>query len=255
MAIRNTENLTNLLTDLADYRMMLLSQVFRLHFTKERAARRRMRQLVDEGLVELLPGPPAQKAGRPESVYGLSKEGMQFLKIQGALESDLTFEQVGGGNLSHQAAHQLLLGWFRVHLAHTCKSLPDLECRLLTFNSPLALDTDTTAPIIRDEVVLEDDASPVRFIPDAAFILIDTARRKPVLFFFEADMGTEPLSSEGRGDIRDKVNRYKQYFRSLGYKRYETLWGGSLNGFRVLFFADSSADTTRRATPARARSF
>ena len=204
-----------------------------------------MRQLVEEGLAELLPGHPAQGGGRPENVYGLSKKGMQRLQAEGVLESGLSFEQVGGGNLSHQTAHQLLLGWFRVHLAHACKALPNVECRLLSFNSPLALDADTLAPIIRDEVVIEDDAAPVRFTPDAAFSLTDTARRKSVLFFLEVDMGTEPLSSEGRGDIRDKVNRYKRYFRCLGYKRYETFWGGPLNGFRVLFLADSPANHAR----------
>jgi hypothetical protein len=58
LATRNTQNLTNLLTDLADYRMLSLSQIAHLRFSGKRAARRRMQQLVGEKLVELLPAPP-----------------------------------------------------------------------------------------------------------------------------------------------------------------------------------------------------
>lgn len=241
MAIRNTENLTNLLTDLADYRMLSLSQIAHVRFSGKRAARRRMQQLLKDGLVEVLPGPRAQGGGRPENVYGLSKAGLQLLKAQGILEEKIAFEQVGGGNLSYQAGHQFLLGWFRVHLVHLCRAVPQLECRLLPCNSPLALDPETGVPTIRDEVLLGDNTPPLRFTPDAAFIITDIHRQKSVLFFLEVDMGTEPLSSEGGGDIREKVQRYKKYFRSKGYKRYEVLWGGPLNGFRLLFLAHSDS--------------
>ena len=241
MAIRNTENLTNLLTDLADYRMQSLSQIAHLHFSGKRAARRRMQQLLEDAFVELLPGAPAQGGGRPENVYGLSKAGLQLLKGQGIFEEKISFEQVGGGNLSYQAGHQSLLGWFRVHLVHLCRAIPQLECRLLSCNSPLALDPETGVPTIRDEVLIGNDTPPQCFTPDAAFIVADTHRQKSVLFFLEVDMGTEPLSSEGGGDIREKVQRYKKYFRSRGYKRYEVLWGVPLNGFRLLFLAHSDS--------------
>ena len=110
MATRFTQSLSDLMTDLADYRMLSLSQFAHLHFGGKRAARRRMQQLLDEGLVELLAGAPAQRGGRPENVYGLAKAGLQLLKSDKALDERLTLEQVGGGNLGHQAAHQLLLG-------------------------------------------------------------------------------------------------------------------------------------------------
>ena len=245
MTTRNTQNLTNLLTDVADYRMLSLSQIAHLHFSGKRAARRRMQQLVRERLVELLPGPPAQGGGRPENVYGLSKGGLQFLKAQSVLEDGLAFEQVGGGNLSHQTAHQFLLSWFRVHLLHVCRTVPRLACRHFPFNSPFILDPETLAPLVRDEVALGDDTAPVRFIPDGAFILTDVTRRKSVLFFLEVDRGTEPLSSDDGGDIRDKVSRYKQYFRCQGYKRYETHGGAPLNGFRLLFLTDSDPNHRR----------
>ena len=58
MSIRITQDLLSLLTDLADYRMLSLSQIAHLRFSGKRAARRRMQQLVGEKLVELLPAPP-----------------------------------------------------------------------------------------------------------------------------------------------------------------------------------------------------
>ena len=240
MATRFTQSLSDLLTDLADYRMLSLSQFAHLHFGGKRAARRRMQQLLDGGLVELLAGAPAQRGGRPENVYGLSKAGLQLLKSEKALDQRFTFEQVGGENLTHQAAHQLLLGWCRLHLVHLCRTCPRLEFRLLTCNSPLALNPETGVPIVRTQVGLGNDTE-VHITPDAAFILTDCEQPKSLLFFLEVDMGTEPLASEDGGDIREKINRYKHCFRATAYKRYETIWAVPLKGFRLLFLTDSAS--------------
>lgn len=234
MSTRITQGLLDLLVDLADYRILSLSQFAHLHFGGKRVARRRMQQLVAEGLVELLPGVLMQRGGRPENVYGLSKAGLQLLKSEKALDRRLTFEQVGGENLSHQAAHQLLLGWCRIHLVQLCRMCPRLEFRLLTCNSPLALDQETGVPIVRTQVALGNDTL-VHIAPDAAFIISDIEQPKSLLFFLEVDMGTEPLTSEDGGDIREKINRYKHCFRTTAYKRYETTWAVPLNGFRLLF--------------------
>ena len=240
MATRITQGLSDLMMDLADYRMLSLSQIAYLHFGGKRAARRRMQQLLDEGLVELLVGAPAQRGGRPENVYGLSKAGLQLLKSDKALDECLTLEQVGGGNLGHQATHQLLLGWCRIHLVHLCRTCPRLEFRLLTCNSPLALNPETGVPIVRTQVPLGNDTL-AHITPDAAFILTDREQPQSLLFFLEVDMGTEPLSSEDGGDIREKINRYKHCFRATEYKRYEKIWDVPLNGFRLLFLADSAS--------------
>jgi hypothetical protein len=56
MTLRITQNLLDLLADLADYRMLSMSQVAYLHFQGKRQARRRMQQLLEEGLVDMLPG-------------------------------------------------------------------------------------------------------------------------------------------------------------------------------------------------------
>ena len=239
MSTRITQAALDLLTDLADYRILSLSQAAHLHFGGKRAARRRMEQLMKEGLIEPLPWPPMQRGGRPENVYGLSKAGFQLLKSQSVLDDRLAFEQVGGGSLNHQIAHQLLLGWCRLHIVHVCRTPSQLQVKLLSCNSPLALSPETGLPLVRTEIAGKGDGPAVHLTPDAAFIITDTGQPKSVLFFLEVDMGTEPLSSEDGGDIREKVYRYKQYFRAKGYKRYEKTWDVPLNGFRLLFVTHS----------------
>jgi len=254
MSTRITQTSLDLLKDLADYRMLSLSQVAHLHFGGKRAARRRMQQLQEEGFVELLPGAPAEGGGRPESVFGLANGGLKKLKTESVLDDRLAFEQVGGGKLIHQVAHQLLLGWCRIHLVHVCRMLAQLEVRLLSCNSLLALNPETGVPMVRGEVAMRDGEPPAYFTPDAAFVVTDTAQPKSVLFFLEVDRGTEPLSSEDGVNIREKILRYKQYFQTKGYKRYEKIWDVPLNGFRLLFVTHSASNLGRLSAAVKAMS-
>ena len=240
MNIRITQSLLALLIDISDYRMLSLSQIAHLHFQGKRQARRRMQQLLEERLVEMLPGCHGVGGGRPESVYGISKAGLKLLKEQGLLDGGLSIDQVGGEKLSPQAAHQRLLGWFRIHLAHLCRHCSRLESSVMTCNSPLTLDADTGMPGIRISMTNDTDAA-LHFTPDAAMLITDRSQPKSVLFFLEVDMGTEALSSEGGGDIREKILRYKHYFRTAGYKRFEQTWRTPLNGFRLLFLTNSTS--------------
>ena len=54
-------------------------------------------------------------------------------------------------------------------------------------------------------------------------------------------MGTETIASMDRGhkDIRQKILNYQTLFRSGVYKGYERVFGAQLNGFRLLFLANS----------------
>jgi len=56
-------------------------------------------------------------------------------------------------------------------------------------------------------------------------------------------MGTESLASsnDDSGSIHGKIRNYQAYFRNGKYKQYEELAGCSLNGFRLLFLANSWA--------------
>jgi hypothetical protein len=54
-------------------------------------------------------------------------------------------------------------------------------------------------------------------------------------------MGTETLVSTkpGAGDVRQKIINYQSLFRSKNYKRYEKILDAELNGFRLIFLANS----------------
>jgi hypothetical protein len=83
-----------------------------------------------------------------------------------------------------------------------------------------------------------------QLIPDGVFSI--THREiggKTLLFFLEVDMGTETIASMDRvsKDIRRKVSNYQELFRSGTYKRYESVLKSKLNGFRLLFLANSEA--------------
>lgn len=256
MSTRITQAVLGVLTDLADYRMLSLSQVAHLHFGGKRAARRRMQQLLEDGLVDLLPGTSGTGGGRPENTYGLSRVGLQLLKSKAVLDERITFEQTGGSILLQQISHQLLLGWFRVHLVHVCRTIPRLACRLMTCNSPTMLNPESEISLVRAVIRSRNDSRDVHFTPDAVFIVTDTELERSVLFFVEVDMGTEPLASDERGNISEKILRYKEYFASKAYKHYEDVWGVGLNGFRLLFLAsthsraESLCGTIRRMSPA-----
>jgi predicted ArsR family transcriptional regulator len=127
MATRVTGVLLSLLTDIADYRIILLSQIGYLHFSGKRSARRRMQQLERDGLVVVLPGPTARGGGRPEKVYGVSRTGLDLINSERPNSPQLGFDQVCGEKLGHQTGHQLLLNWCRVHLIHLTRQLPRVE--------------------------------------------------------------------------------------------------------------------------------
>ena len=88
----------------------------------------------------------------------------------------------------------------------------------------------------------------IEFIPDAAFSLTckDAEIDKTLLFFLEVDMDTETLASRKRNpkDLRQKIVNYQALFRSKRYKRYERFFGAKLNGFRLLFLANTFSRLT-----------
>ena len=229
-----------ILSELADFRALTFTQLSVLSSQSPRTVRRRIKHLVNHGLAEALPVSISQGPGRPEGVFGVSDEGLALLRSEGILPKATAFDQVGGQALIHQAGHQILMNWCRIHLVHLTRNLPRLVCSFLSCNSPFNLDRDQGGPVIRDFAPALDGAEPEEisgFVPDAVFILTDSDEARSLLFFLEVDMGSEPLDSSrsGRADIIQKIRTYQLYFESERYKRYEEIWHASLNGFRLLF--------------------
>ena len=130
--------------------------------------------------------------------------------------------------------------WFAVHLGQIRKVLPRLRSQFLSPASPFIANGEAGAPALYDTV--EDaEGTTVRFTPDGVFSITDDEQEKTLLFFLEADMGTEPLiAAPGTdGDVRTKIANYQAYFRQQKYKRYERTWDCKLNGFRLLFLANT----------------
>jgi len=231
------------LAELADYRILSLSQIAVLRFGSKRSARRRMQELLGAGLVEVLPIRAGREAGRPEKVYGLSVRGYQELDRHGRIPKGIPDSLATGQNLVPQGEHQILLNWGRVHLVLMARNIPRVEVKVLSSNSPLFWLPDEGRSLLSDEVEMGDDAAPQRFCPDAAFTITDTVQAKTVLFLLEVDRGTEPLrgGDPARSEIESKIRRYQEYFHTKRYKRYEKIFEATLNGFRLLFLTTSSS--------------
>ncbi len=249
MARRLDKHEIELLRQLADFRMLTLTQTSVLSSKSHRTARRRMKELVDHGSAELLPVSISQRRGRPEGVFGVSQEGLAALRSENVLPKAAEFSQVGGKALIGQHGHQLLLNWCRIHLDHLTRTLPRLDCAFLSSKSPFDLDRDSGGPVVRDFVPVSEGSEPdekCHFIPDGVFILTDSEIAKSFLFFLEVDLGSEPLDSSesGRAAIVRKIQTYQSYFECERYKRYEETWQVKLNGFRMLFVTSTSSRMT-----------
>ena len=254
MPKRINKNSVALLRDVAECRMLTLSQIAVLHFGSKRSARRRMQQLVKDEFIEVLPVSGGTGFGRPESVFEVSNAGYSLLRSEEVLFDALSFEQVSGSPLLRQAGHQILMNWCRIHLAHLVKEFPQLQIDFLSFNSPFALADGHSGPFVRDFVQFNEDDEPMSFTPDAAVAITDTERGITVPLYLEVDMDTETKAGSQGTDIREKILKYQQYFSSRGYKRYEKVWSAELGGFRLLFVANSqqrmkSLSATVQATP------
>jgi hypothetical protein len=172
----------------------------------------------------------------------LTERGVDSLRDKGLIDRTVPYDKVVADGI-FCADHQLLLNWFRIHLAQIERVLPRLSVKFLACNSPYSLQGP-------DGPVSISDCSPVpgraiqevKFTPDAVFATCDSIESKMCLLFsLEIDCGTETMASPKRDmtDVRQKIINYQSYFRSSRYKRYEGVFHCSLRGFRLLFLTNS----------------
>ena len=225
---------------LAEYRILSAPQLAAIFRKSEGVIRRRCREFKNEGVIKVINSKLVQNFGRPKSLFGLTERGVDLLRDKGLIGKDVPYENVGPVS-NRLLDHQLLMNWFRIHLNEIDKVEPRPTLQFWAYNSPFV-------PREPDGRIITTDYSPigrrtvrqVKFTPDAVFIMTNAARDKSLLFFLEADCGTETLSSPQRDmkDIRQKILNYQWYFQSLKYKRYEKIFKvPHLHGFRVLFLS------------------
>jgi len=241
MSFRLKETDCNILECLAEHRILTVSQVAALLHKSRQVMRRRLHDLEEQGLVEVVGTEFGRGRGRPESSLGLTERGIDILKERELLDRNIPYEAVLGDSL-FASDHQLLLNWFRIHLKEIERALSRLSFKVFAQNSPYL-------PKDQNGRILIADCSPVpgsgmkgiMFTPDAVFTIADSVVRKTCLFFLEVDRGTETIASPKRDmtDIRQKIVKYQWYFQSGGYKRYEEVFATKLNGFRLLFLTST----------------
>ena len=241
-----TKNIYDILTRLSECQILTISQLSSLNQRSRQVVRRNIRTLRSEGFIASKEKGYGQGKGRREKIISLTTKGIEFLRDEGVLSDKTTFMKKNSTD-SILFNHHLLVNWFHIHLIHMQRIILQLSVNFLSSNS-LAL-KEKNKPSLKERVKMESVLEGfIEFIPDGTFSLIcqDADINKTLLFFLEVDMDTETLASKKRNpkDIRQKVVNYQALFRSKRYKRYERFFGAKLNGFRLLFLANTFARMT-----------
>ncbi|MFA6175617.1 MAG: hypothetical protein WC765_03445, partial [Phycisphaerae bacterium] len=116
--------------------------------------------------------------GRPESLFGLTEQGIDILREKGLIDKDILYENIGSVS-NRLIDHQLLMNWFRIHLNEVDKVVPSPTLKFWAYNSPFV-------PRKPDGGIITADCSPIgrktvreiKFTPDAVFILTNATRGK-----------------------------------------------------------------------------
>jgi hypothetical protein len=227
---------------IAEHRILTVTQVAVIFDKGRQVIRRRLNNLEQAGLIEVTGRELGRGRGRPENSMGLTNRGVDVLRGKGLLNKSVPYEKICADYLVCNN-HQLLLNWFRIHLNQVEKTLPGVNLKLFSHNSPFLPKGPNDQMLITDySPVPGSGINGVKFTPDAVFSITDTARNKTCLYFIEVDRGTETIASPKRDmtDIRQKIVNYQWYFQSLAYKRYEQVFKCQLHGFQLLFLTSSS---------------
>lgn len=244
MGFRLAETDLDILSTVADCRILAIGQLQSLLQRNAAALRRRLGVLDSHGYIGFASQVRRSRPGRPERIVLLTRQGVNALKDSGKLGNHVPVEKATGEGLNN-LEHHLLLNEFRVQIAQLERVSPALSVSLLASESPYILNEKGYPEIY--ESFASGTADQARFTPDAVLAVRRRDTSQAVLFYLEVDMGTESLSSPDplTPDVQTKVRNYKACFRSAHYKRHQRTFGATLNGFRLLFLtADASRLTS-----------
>ena len=237
MSFKLNKNDFKLLASIVESRIMTLSQVAAIQRKSKQVVRRRLRDMEDAGLIISNTRGLGKSRGRPEKEFSLTETGCDLLRsrlptLKGIPNDRLTVQKL------HCPDHQLLINWFRFHMVCIEHVVPQLSVRFLSVISPHMVGGDGIHLVVQEKDTGEDHLHDIKgFKPDGVFSITHQDKQKTLLFFLEADMGTESIASVGRvpRDIRQKIINYQQYFQNGKHKFYEKLLDCRLKGFRLLF--------------------
>lgn len=243
MAFQFSRTDQEILASIAEHRVLTVHHLTILHQRNASALRRRLKALEARGLIRLGSQPFGRGRGRPESLISLREAGVDLLKAAGVIDADLTYDNVTAKRISCPD-HELMIGDLRVQLAQMERILPALSIRFFSANSPRVARGSDDRPLVHERVDSDDGSfDGTDFVPDGVFAVTHTELGKTLLFFLEADRGTEPRNSTRHGNrgIRQKILSYRRYFAIEQYKRYEKILKCELRGFRLLLLTEDRA--------------
>jgi hypothetical protein len=164
----------NILECFAEYRVLTVSQVAAIFHKSRQVTRRRLHDLEERGLVEIVGTEFGRGRGRPENLLGLTERGIDILKEKELLTQDMSYDKVIGDSLFAKD-HQLLVNWFRIHLKEIERALPRLSIKVHAQNSPfLPKGQDSRILIAYCSPVPGSGTKGIKFTPDAVFTIADS---------------------------------------------------------------------------------
>ena len=108
----------------AEYRVLLTTQVALLCGIGLRAAQKKIMMLRDNGYLTLSRHDFTSIRGRPESVCSLTHRGVELLKRESLIDSEIANHRITGEEIVH-VSHELLINWFRIHLLQVDNHISD----------------------------------------------------------------------------------------------------------------------------------
>jgi hypothetical protein len=238
------KNDRKLLISIAEYKTITVKQLSAISQRSFQIIRRRMRDLANEGFITTQMHGYGRSRGRPEDLVFLTEKATAVLEEEG-IQSGYAARGVTKTENPISIYHLLLVNWFRIHLLQMERAIPSLSIRFLTRTSPAPAENSGDNPSLPKSTPANNRLKKFdQLIPDGIFSITHREiEGKTLLFFLEVDMGTETIASMDRvsKDIRRKISNYQELFRSGSYKRYESVFESKLNGFRLLFLANSEA--------------
>lgn len=239
--MQNIPRHLELLRVVADYRVLTMEQLSSIQGRPPKAMHDSADRLARKGLLEKQARTRPARRGRRESLVAVTVAGFQALAEAETLPADAREKDVTLAGLPH-IEHQLLLNQVRIQWGRLDRICPALRTWFVPHSSPTARYQVAGSGAETRPVPVSIPANGRQLLtPDAVATIADVERNRTVLFFVEADRGTEQRNASGgpRPTIAGKIEKYQRAFRSGRYRDYETVCGCELRGFRVLFVVDS----------------
>ena len=209
-----------ILSFIALYRILTVSQLAALTQRSRQVIRRRLRFFSGEGLIINMIRGFGRSSGRPEEIIFLADKAARIFKDEGLFSESIPL--IAPKNIDAIAVdHDLLINWFFIHLVQVNNSIPDLTIK--PYSPGFLRNSQGSYAFFDPRIRIKSENDFIECIPDGIFTIWHKELGKGLLFFLEVDMDTEPVASLDRNpkDVRQKILNYQAIFRNSHYKRFE----------------------------------